>query len=66
MTAFLQIDHQAHGAKSNDPVVNLESEIFLDDPEKSLRSFGVQNETELSVFKKEDYEKYKKNPTVQW
>ncbi|XP_007894358.1 UPF0538 protein C2orf76 homolog [Callorhinchus milii] len=63
----LKIIHQAHGAKTNELVMSLEDDDQLMLKEDStLKAAGVAHETELAYFKKEDYEKYKANPTVAW
>ncbi|XP_061180404.1 UPF0538 protein C2orf76 homolog [Saccostrea echinata] len=63
----LKISHKPHGSKSNDPVINLENDegLILKDA-CTLRDSGVDNETEISFFRLEDYEVYKKNPHLAW
>ncbi|XP_072028632.1 UPF0538 protein C2orf76-like [Amphiura filiformis] len=58
----LKIQHQPHGAKTSDPVIN------SDDDEKlmlklrtTLADNNVGNETEISFFRNADYENYKVN-----
>lgn len=60
----LKIQHQPHGFKTNDPVINKDNddELILK-LDKSLKECGVVNETEISLFKMSDYLQYKKNPT---
>eukprot|EP00105_Crassostrea_gigas_P044644 XP_019928792.1 PREDICTED: UPF0538 protein C2orf76 homolog isoform X2 [Crassostrea gigas] len=63
----LKISHKAYGYKSNDPVINLEDdEKLILKEESSLKENGVENETEISFFKMEDYLEYKKNPHLAW
>lgn len=63
----LKISHKAYGYKSNDPVINLEDdEKLILKEESSLKENGVDNETEISFFKMEDYLEYKKNPHLAW
>jgi len=65
----LKIEHHAHGAKTSDPVINTENdEILLLRPGQSLFSQQVRDETEISLFRKEDYLEYKNLPagTTQW
>ncbi|XP_067891235.1 UPF0538 protein C2orf76 homolog isoform X1 [Heterodontus francisci] len=63
----LKIIHQAHGAKSNDLVVSLDNdEQLMLNEASTLKEAGVAHETELACFKKEDYEKFKKNPVMIW
>jgi len=57
----LKIEHQAHGAKSNDPVINCEKdEKLILEPGKLLSQSDVRNETELAFFKLSDYQSYLK------
>lgn len=63
----MKIETQAHGFKTNDPVINKSDDHLLmlaDD--LSLADNGIKNETEISFFKKDDYEEYKKNPQSAW
>ncbi|XP_022304395.1 UPF0538 protein C2orf76 homolog isoform X1 [Crassostrea virginica] len=63
----LKISHKAYGTKSNDPVINLEDDenLILKD-EHTLKENGIENETELSFFRLEDYLVYKENPHLVW
>jgi hypothetical protein len=58
----------AHGAKSSNLVINLggDDSLIMDDLTKTLGDYGVQNETELSYFGREEYEKYKLDPVTKW
>lgn len=59
LTCF-QIEHQAHGAKSNDPVINCENdEELILIPGKTLGKSNIRNETEISFFRLSDYKAYK-------
>jgi hypothetical protein len=64
----LKIYSQPHGAKTSNPVINLsdDEKLLLPDWSKSLSSLGFQNETEVSLFVKSDYEAYKSNPVFKW
>jgi len=66
----LKIEHQAHGAKTSDPVINTEEdERLMLRPGLSLAEQGVRHETEVSLFRLEDYLEYKKLPVhgqTQW
>ena len=66
----LKIEHHAHGAKTSDPVINTENdEELILKTGLSLVEQGVRHETELSLFKLEDYLEYKKLPVhgqTQW
>jgi len=58
-----KIEQQAHGFKTNDPVINREDDDKLIlQLEKTLLDSGVKHETDISFFKMEDYLKYKENP----
>ncbi len=62
---FLQIESHAHGAKTNDPVINHENdEGLILKPGFTLAESDVRNETEISFFKYEDYIAHKKNPVL--
>ena len=64
---LFKIEHQAHGGKTSDPVINTTGdEDLILRPGISLAKAGVKNETEISFFKKEDYLEYQKNPTLSW
>ena len=59
MIIFFQIEHQAHGAKSNDPVINTENdETLILSKGKHLSESNVKHETEIAFFKLNDYLQY--------
>ena len=66
----LKIEHQAHGAKTSDPVISTQDDAsLLLQPGRSLADQGLRHETELSLFRMEDYLEYKKLPVhgqTQW
>nr|XP_045602170.1 UPF0538 protein C2orf76 homolog [Procambarus clarkii] len=63
----LKIETQAHGFKTNDPVINREDDVKLIlKPHLRLKDCGVKQETEINFFKMEDYLKYKENPVLVW
>ncbi|XP_052094604.1 UPF0538 protein C2orf76 homolog [Mytilus californianus] len=62
----LKISHKAHGAKSNDPVIDIENDQLILEDGVTLKEAGVGNETEISYFKMEDYRKYQANPHLVW
>lgn len=63
----LKIEHKAHGAKTSDPVINTEKdEVLLVQLDKSLSENGIENETQLSLFKMEDYQQYKEKKVIKW
>jgi len=56
-----KIEHQAHGAKSNDPVINCENDDQLIlKPGQKLNESNVRHETEIAFFKLSDYQAYLK------
>ncbi|KAH3684252.1 hypothetical protein WICPIJ_004772 [Wickerhamomyces pijperi] len=65
----LKIYTKAHGTKSMNLVINFEKDdewvLKLDDT-KTLQELGVENETEISMFKWVDYEAFKANPEEKW
>lgn len=68
----LKIYTKAHGTKSMNLVINFDNDeeciIYSPtvNPDKSLYELGIENETEISLFKFEDYLEYKKNPEEKW
>ncbi|WVQ64688.1 uncharacterized protein L199_002855 [Kwoniella botswanensis] len=56
----------AHGHKTTNLIINLDHDEWILDPTKTLREIGAQNETEISFFNKESYDKFKANPEVKW
>ena len=66
----LKIEHHAHGAKTSDPVISTEhDDSLILEPGRSLRDQGLRHETELSLFRMEDYLQYKEMPVhgqTQW
>ncbi|XP_048756153.1 UPF0538 protein C2orf76 homolog [Ostrea edulis] len=63
----LKISHKAHGSKSNNPVINVEEDeqLIMKDGDTLIDS-GVENETEISFFRLEDYQAYKQDPHLVW
>ncbi|VDI59931.1 UPF0538 protein C2orf76 homolog isoform X1 [Mytilus galloprovincialis] len=62
----LKISHKAHGAKSNDPVIDIANDQLILEDGVTLVEAGVGNETEISYFKMEDYRKYQADPHLVW
>ena len=63
----MKIETHAHGAKTNDPVINrADDDKLMLRPELLLRECGVKHETEISYFNLEDYRKYKDKPELVW
>lgn len=55
----LKIEHQAHGAKTNDPVINTENdEELMLKAGNTLELSDVRNETEIAFFNLTDYRNY--------
>lgn len=68
----LKIYNKAHGTKPMNLVINFEhdEELIIYSPKvntnKSLYELGIENETEISLFKLLDYLAYKENPEEKW
>ncbi|VVT46197.1 uncharacterized protein SAPINGB_P001094 [Magnusiomyces paraingens] len=64
----VKIYTHAHGSKTMNLIINFDhdDDWILSDPNKSLHDYGVENETELSIFNFKDYEEYKANPVDKW
>ncbi|KAK7206679.1 hypothetical protein BZA70DRAFT_274843 [Myxozyma melibiosi] len=63
----LKLYTQAHGSKTSNLIINLDhDEWILSDPSKTLEECGFVNETEVSMFNRELFEKYKENPVEKW
>ncbi|ODV78038.1 uncharacterized protein CANTADRAFT_55004 [Suhomyces tanzawaensis NRRL Y-17324] len=68
----LKIYTKAHGSKSMNLIINFENDDdwVLQRPgleiDRSLKELGVENETELSLFKWDDYVAFKANPEEKW
>ncbi|KAI8869113.1 hypothetical protein GQ42DRAFT_163664 [Ramicandelaber brevisporus] len=64
----LKLYTKAHGMKTVNLIINMENdeECIFNDDGKTLAELGVENETEISYFKLEDYIKYKEHPDNKW
>lgn len=63
----LKIYTRAHGAKTTNLIINLDhTDWILDDGSKTLVEVGLQNEAELSLFHRPDYEEFIRNPELKW
>ncbi|ESX01067.1 hypothetical protein HPODL_05154 [Ogataea parapolymorpha DL-1] len=66
----LKIYTHAHGSKTMNLVINMEHDddwiLDLEDNTKTLVDYGIANETELSIFNRAEYEKFKANPEEKW
>ncbi|WWC85680.1 uncharacterized protein L201_000546 [Kwoniella dendrophila CBS 6074] len=56
----------AHGHKTTNLIINLDHDEWILDPTKTLKEIGAQNETEISFFNRESYDKFKANPEIKW
>lgn len=66
----LKIYTHAHGSKTVNLVINFDhdEDWILDrmDSGKKLYQYGLENESEISLFKLEDYLSFKANPEEKW
>ncbi|KAG8747663.1 hypothetical protein FRC10_000206 [Ceratobasidium sp. 414] len=61
----LKLYTKAHGAKTTNLIINLDHDDWiLSDDSAVLALIGFENETEVSFFNRELYEKFKLDPTV--
>ena len=62
----LKIYTQPHAAKPSNTAINLgrDEELRIHDWTLPLCAYGVQHETELSLFKDADYKEFLKHPSV--
>jgi len=62
----LKLYSKAHGAKTTNLIINLDHDEWIIDEAKTLSDLGFENETEVSFFNRELYEKFKVNPETKW
>lgn len=63
----LKIYTRAHGAKTTNLIINLDHpDWILEDGSKTLLELGLENEAELSLFNRTDYEEFIQNPETKW
>jgi hypothetical protein len=63
----IKIYTRAHGAKTTNLIINLDHpDWVLEEGEKTLQEVGLENEAELSLFHRQDYEDFIKNPETKW
>lgn len=67
----LKIYTHAHATKTMNLVINMDhdDDWVLDLSQgnnKHLVDYGIENETEISIFKMDDYKQYKANPVDKW
>jgi hypothetical protein len=61
----LKIYFLKHGNKSQNLIINLDDNGYMEE-QKTLEEQGIENETEISFFNREQYETFKKNPEIKW
>ena len=65
----LKLYSQPHGAKCNNPIINVGGDdhlIMKSDDLRPLNELGIGHETEISYFNYDDYHRYQLNPTTIW
>ncbi|KAH9830942.1 uncharacterized protein C8Q71DRAFT_862081 [Rhodofomes roseus] len=63
----LKLYTKAHGAKTTNLIINLDHDDWiLSDDSRTLADCGFENETEVSFFNREMFEKFKANPETKW
>nr|AAS56722.1 YKR074W [Saccharomyces cerevisiae] len=66
----LKIYTHAHGSKTVNLVINFDHDddwtLDIENDKKKLFEYGIENETEISLFNKEDYLRFKENPEGKW
>lgn len=63
----LKIYTRAHGAKTTNLIINLDKpEWILDNNDKTLSEHGLENEAELSLFHRPDYDAFLQHPETKW
>ncbi|KAG0296324.1 hypothetical protein BGZ96_009723 [Linnemannia gamsii] len=63
----LKLYTKAHGAKTMNLIINMDNDDWiLSNDDEILASRGIENETEISIFNRELYESFKKNPDIKW
>ncbi|KAJ1998994.1 hypothetical protein H4R26_005241 [Coemansia thaxteri] len=62
----LKLYTQAHGTKTQNLIINLGEDGFLNNDSALLDSVGVINETELSLFNDLAYKAYADDPHTKW
>jgi hypothetical protein len=59
---------KAHGSKTSNLIINLDhdEDWILTPPDKSLKDFNIDFESEISYFNRTEYEAFKAHPEVKW
>ncbi|CAD5111095.1 DgyrCDS441 [Dimorphilus gyrociliatus] len=60
----MKLEHKAHKYKANNPLINTENdEELILSKDALLKNCGIDCECDISFFNREDYQKFKENPT---
>ncbi|AMD22980.1 HHR211Wp [Eremothecium sinecaudum] len=66
----IKIYTHAHGSKTVNLVINFDHDedwcLKIEDEVKTLEKYGIKNETELSIYNRNEYEEFKANPEEKW
>lgn len=64
----LKVYTRAHGSKTMNLIINFDhdEDWVLGDSSKTLKQYGIENETEISVYNRKAYEEFKANPEEKW
>ncbi|QOU23080.1 hypothetical protein BRETT_003271 [Brettanomyces bruxellensis] len=67
----IKIYTHAHGHKTMNLVINMDHDdddwvLEINNNQKKLSEYPIENETELSIYNKQDYLAYKKKPVEKW
>ncbi|CAL8098434.1 unnamed protein product [Calicophoron daubneyi] len=60
-----KIRHKAYGSKSGDLLIEMKTEPIRRS-NQTLKSLGIQNESEVAMFNLADYESFLKDPEFAW
>ncbi|KAF9172609.1 hypothetical protein BGX21_007164 [Mortierella sp. AD011] len=64
----LKLYTKAHGAKTMNLIINMDhdEDWILSNDDAILATYGIENETEISIFNRELYEAFKIHPDIKW
>lgn len=66
----IKIYTHAHATKTMNLVINMDHDddwvLDLDNASRTLNDYGMENETEVSIYRKADYDAYVANPVDKW
>ncbi|PLW10276.1 hypothetical protein PCANC_06314 [Puccinia coronata f. sp. avenae] len=58
---------KAHGSKTTNLIINLDNdEWIMNEGSKTLSNYGLENESEVSLFNRAEYDNFKLNPEQKW